>query len=1270
MASTGKQSYEYVKKLIEDKKKARLKAAEGTTSDKISKMDKQIKNKKTRLAAGGVSADLDSRNFLEKFLGLPEDQNILFDAFELLNRPQQALFGALNAAQNGDDIGEAAWKHFKGDEETAFKDILMDTGKFEDEKGKLNVVDALGFVGDVLLDPVDLALIPVTGGANLAVSAADTAGDIAKGVKTTSKAIDALDTASDIKKATGAVKKSKDVTSAIDTMSDLNVTRKSLADLAFEGVGKGIKGGAKLADTGIEKALRYLDETKGVTKKLDNGETITKLLRYGDPDAESFANLAKQAVKEVSNGHELLENTSLTGRLEAYKMLKNDIQNMFQSKLPKGARKAINEGNVKQMEASYKLEELSKGLDDKLEKFAKGLNKADIQELIDMGVITGKEDDITKAIKDGIDRWTLNLKEYKNLNRTTTVDNILTEAFNGTLTKKSIGKKGIQKLQDIADDINKADKGFALAIDITDDGLVKLSDDWKYFLDSNLAKQRQGLDLDPAKLAEEITKKANYTKGKNGVKGSEDILKALSDLYDNPNTKVGKKFKDFYDGVDNIFNDANTIVNKLFGTGLPTDVAENAGYVRHAYDKDFYNVVRDRDFLTKYGQDFLEGDTKVLQDRLYNMSAREANEMVKNTISKNYDELTDEGKAFVDSLLSKDGIFKEGMRASFADYLENIPKLAEQSSNIDNVLVKQTFGDLEKLSDLDDAIKTARNNNRTTEAKKLIKERNKLLDNSGIKFLTNQDAQIPVGYVQLDEKGAKHIVNKLKTLGNELNNEALKKTAKLISENGDKMAINQDVLRLLSLNAKKETNSFVKMYDWYLDTFKKFKVLSPTFQINNFLGNSSNMFLAGISPKKQAELFPEAYKIMTRGDELFKTVAKNGLKGLSPEDKRIYEIYSEFMKEGFGKGNKLKAMDLQDMPESLRMYFKADKAPTTVKEKIVDGLPYINNWMNEKFDTMSRLVTFLEGRRNPKFLRNLGVETAGDAVRKVNFDPSDLTDVEQRIMKRAMPFYTFTKKNLAFQIDNLSRNGSNYNKLFKAYDSLLDSATGGNDEDVASWLKSNMYIPIPALDENGNYVMLRGTLPVGNLGEFLDNPMQQGVNLLSPMLKAPIEQVGNINTFNGLPIEKFEGELSKDIPFMTKKGEHLLSSYTGLDVPIKGFSRVYQGISDTMSSGGNPLEALRNGMGNALTIQGNIENDKLNKMYEDLDELETMMKQYEQKGYNFSTINELKKANNYNKLDEINATYNKIMGLKSKNPYSVVDNKVTNDDLYRLYGIE
>ena len=1263
MAGTGKQYYNYVKKFLETQREINAKAAEGSTSDKISKMDKQIKNKKTRLAAGGADADLDSRNALEKFLGLPEDQNILFDAFELLNRPQQALFGAWEAAQKGEDMGQAAWRNFKGDEETSFKDILMNYG-MEDEKGKLNTVDVLGFLGDVILDPVDLALIPVTGGANLAVSAADTAGDIAKGVKTTSKAVDALQTAGKVKKATGAAKASKNVASAIETMSDLKVPRKSLSQLAFEGVGKGIKGTAKLADTGIEKALRYLDETKGVTETLDNGEVVTKLLRYGDPDAKSFANLTKQAVKEVSDGHELLENTSLTGRLEAYKMLKNDIQNMFQSKLPKGARKAINENNVKQMEATYKLEELSKGLDDKLEKFAKGLTKADKEELIKAGIITGKEDDITEAIKNAIDKWTLNLKEYKNLNRTTTMGNIVTEAYNGTLRADAIGDIGLEKLQAIADDVNKADKGLALTIDVTDDGLVKLSDDWKTFLDSSLEKQRQGLSLDPAKLDEELTKLGVYDEE------AEKILKKLSKIYDNPKTKVGKKFKELYDGVDNIFNEANDIVNKIFGTSLPTDALENAGYVRHAYDKDFYKVARNRDFLSRYGQDFLKGDTKVLQDRLYNMSVREANQMVKDTVRKNYDELTDEGKKFVDSLLDKDGIFKEGMRASFSDYLENIPKLAEESSNIDNILVKQTFGDLEALKRIDGELDYAINNGKKADIKRFTKERNEILDNSGIKFLSYNDAEIPVGYVQLDEKGSKHIVNKLKTLGNELNNDTLKNTAKLISESGDKMAISQDVLRLLNLNTKKQTNSFVKMYDWYLDNFKKFKVLSPTFQVNNFLGNLSNMFLAGISPKRQAELYPEAWKIMTKGDELFKTVAKKGLDVLTPEDRKIYEIYNDFMKEGFGTGNKLKAMDLQDMPESLRKYFKVNKAPTTAKEKIIDGLPYINNWMNEKFDTASRLVTFLEGRRNPKFLKNLGVETAGDAVRKVNFDPSDLTDFEKNVMKRAMPFYTFTKKNLAFQIDNLSRNGSNYNKLFKAYNSLLDSATGGNDEDVASWLKSNMYIPIPSLDENGNYKMIRGTLPVGNLGEFLDNPMQQGVNMLSPMLKAPIEQVGNINTFNGLPIEKFEGELSKDIPFMTKKGEHLLSSYTGLDVPIKGFSRVYQGISDTMSSGGNPLEALGNGMGNALTIQGNIENDKLNKMYEDLDELETMMKQYEQKGYNFSTINELKKVNNYNKLDEINATYNKLMGFKNKNPYSTVDDKFTNDDLYRLYGIE
>ena len=1187
------------KTLKSDNDKAIAKAISQTTSGKQGKLQNQINNLSTRMNAAGVNASKakDSRNPVEKFLGLPENQNAVFDVFELLNRPQQALFGAINASQKGEDAGVAAWSNFKGDTETNFKDILTEAG-MSDRKGKLDLSDVLGFAGDVLLDPLDLAILPVSAGAK----AVDTVGDVAKGAK-------AIDTASDVIKSVNAVD------NAIDA-ANTGIKFKSANDLIFEGLGKGVKGLAKAADTGIEKALTKADELAGIT--------------YKTADAKSAANLGKT----IAEGAE-----RTVGKLETYKDVKDQLSRAFNTvaSIPKDVKDSIRKNNANSVRAANELKPLYESLDNSITDYAYKVaeNMGDTSETT------------VRKIAEQTDKDIANLKEFMNLNRETTMRDIIKEAKNGKLKAVDAGEDIVNKLNDIAGDVNKAGRGLNLTVDVTDDGFIKLSKDWDKVKPTkkqynkivkeygqNFADEIAGITLDENKLAEKVVKKGNYTQA------DIDEFGKLMEKYDSDDA-----FKQLYQQNDDIFNRANSIVDKYFGTKLTEEYADNAGYVRHAFNKDQFDKYKNLGFVDKYGNVLTKGNTKILGDRLYNMSAREANNMFKESISKNLDSLSDTQRKSVENLLKEDGVFSEGITKSFSNYLENIPKLAQDSKTLDTVLVDATFGNYQELKNIDKQIKKAKNAGDLSLVDKLTAEKVSKLNDSNMKILTNADSTIPRGFKQLSSDEVKTLSNKLSKMSSELGLKDMENVAKYVKNNGGKMAINKDILRLVEIGTDtKQSKGLVRLYDQYLNFFKKNKVLSPSFQINNLLGNSSNMYLAGISPTKQAQLFPEALNIMNKSDDLMRKAA-NGIE-LTTKEQGMLKIWNEFIDAGFGDSKSLTALELADMPDSLKAYFRGEKEIKNVKDFLVDGLPYLNNKMNNTMDTMARLATFIEGTRSPKFLNKLGVENAGEAVRKVLFDPTDLTEFERNVMKRALPFYTFTKKNLAFQFDNLSKNASQYSKLIRGYDRLLDAATDNNSENVSDWIKDNLYIPIPSIGKDGSYRIIRGSLPFGNVIDTLENPISNFVNLSSPAARIPYELATNINSFTGQDIEKFPGELSKNIPGMTKRQEYLLGNLTGLDVPIKNVTRAYEGIQQTMQGEASPFQFLEN----ATTMEGNIDTDKLNRMYDQLERLENMMQQYKQQGYQFSTMNELKQANKNASVESIMSKLNKLNGLKS-NPY-------------------
>lgn len=1125
---------------------AYLKSKGKLTSNKIEEIDKSIKNYKTRLEAGGVNVEkaTDDRNWFEKLTNLPEGQNTVFDFFELLNRPQQALFTGIQNTQEGGDFLEGLKEGISGNEQTQFKDILVNAG-MSDTEGKIDASDVLGWAGDIALDPMD-----ILGGTKL----------------------------------------------------------------VFKGLKGAAKGATKLTDNVIEASLKGIDKSKGIT--------------YLAPKAKYAEELGKRAINKIDDVGDVLTKTDKSGLFEGYRKFKNQIESAFnnvKSALPREvARTAEYKKNMLMNDLSAKGSKIKTLTKDYSEKVGKDINIVDNE---------------INQIVENIERTE---KGSKIIKKKDTLKNVLDSARSGQIKYTKSVVNNLNKLvEDIPEDILEE---LDLTINKGKNGMLLLGEGWNKIEYAGTKNGKQIFNnvvdkyLDEDKLNQVITKGSLYDKDK-----LNDLMKLEEEYY---STEEGKELIDSY---RKYYDEANTKTSELFGTmsNLSEKYSSNVGYAKHALSKDYEkNVetlrklgVSEEELASRFSVarsttankfNLNSGNMKTLAERKYKMSAGEANKFVKEDLLS-IEGLTDDAKKFINDNFT---LFDDMASSSMDAYLMNIPELAKDSEMIDKILVNQGFDNWEKAGKIKENLDKALMSGNREEIAKLTSEFDEVMKNSPIRVL-NSGEKAPSGYKYLDKSSKEALLNKIDKMSKLLGDSTTKNIKNSLDAYED-LAIDPQVMTLLGVTDNtKDAKGLFRLYDKMINIFKSNKTLSPTFQLNNLIGNSSNMYLSGMDATTIAKRSQEAATLLRSKDEIFKKVAENGLESLTKDEAIIYDKLSSFMQD-VGMTDSKKILELYDIPEEL-----SSKLEKKYGVDLLNQLRKINMNMNVNTDQVFRLATYLEGLENPKYLKGLGVGTAGDAVRKVLFDPGDLTDFEKNVMKRIFPFYTFAKKNLAFQLSNIGNNGVRYNRLMKAYNSALTNMVGDDKDNIADYLKNNLYVPIPGIGKDGNYVMLRAQLPLGNLTDFVNNPLQNIVNLSSPLIKTPFEQATNTNTFTGLDLESFPGQKSTNIPFLTKRQENLLSSFTGLDVPIKQGARVYQGIQDSINAGDNLGSGLLKGITNTITLGGNVQKDELNKKYEELQSLQDMMSLYEQKGYEFSTINELKEANKNYKLSSIQTLLNK-----------------------------
>lgn len=211
--------------------------------------------------------------------------------------------------------------------------------------------------------------------------------------------------------------------------------------------------------------------------------------------------------------------------------------------------------------------------------------------------------------------------------------------------------------------------------------------------------------------------------------------------------------------------------------------------------------------------------------------------------------------------------------------------------------------------------------------------------------------------------------------------------------------------------------------------------------------------------------------------------------------------------------------DVQGGADSLvKALFPAKGVVEKGKKAVAAPFKFGQDVVGRTLEEQARLVNFLSN------LRATGdVIHAAKRTKQFLFDYNNLTNFERMFLRRLIPFYTFTRKNLELQIRTLATTPGRIAAEVHAITTLGEVISGGEqltDEEYAAlpdWVKSGIGI---LTKKRGDNVSL-----ITNLGTPLEQPFQMiqanvFLGSFSPLVRLPLEQMSGYSFFQGKPLSE------------------------------------------------------------------------------------------------------------------------------------------------------
>ena len=345
------------------------------------------------------------------------------------------------------------------------------------------------------------------------------------------------------------------------------------------------------------------------------------------------------------------------------------------------------------------------------------------------------------------------------------------------------------------------------------------------------------------------------------------------------------------------------------------------------------------------------------------------------------------------------------------------------------------------------------------------------------------------------------------------------------------------------LSDPKALRGLIKTFDEIQTWWKKYALaLRPAWHSRNAFGNFWNAyFLGGLTNAKRygdAAAIQKAMQVGKGGivkevDALAakvsgKTVGRNvevSGTGMTRE-----EIFNEAVRRGVYESG----MYGRELGEAAA---KSSKIPgatewTGVNKAFAAGKTLENN---------ARLALFIDGIEkgiikaskggkeiDPKMARRILDESATN-VRKSLFDYADLSPFEKQWMKRIIPFYTWTRKNIPAQLMAAVRHPDRANKLNILVNAMQKGVDKIDSNDIDLWIKGQYPIFLDAEDSENTYTFITALsyLPTAELNRVFKDPteyMGDAWAMTSPLIKMPLEVWKNYDSFRKKPIDVLQWE--------------------------------------------------------------------------------------------------------------------------------------------------